>query len=646
MSALNGIFNWHGRPVSSADLASLAQYCRVSGPHRDGCGAPRPGLALQAHLLCFDCWSAQEEQPHSFANGSVLTWDGRLDNREDLLAILHHDLTEATDVVLVAAAYQRWGLDCLPRLLGDWCLALWDAAQERLVLATDYMRNRPLYYRETRDGLAWATRLEALVECYGLHGEPNDAYIAGLLTTGVPRDLSPYESVRMLRPGHWLVASRANRIEIRRYWKFSPARIRYRDPTAYTEHLRALLTEAVRVRLRAARPVWGHLSGGWDSGTLVCLANTLVRHRLVDAPALRTVSLRFRDAESDEQPFIAAIERWCRLSTITTTFTGLPEFPELPSDVVPFQRGRHLFDVLEAPVRAQGDHIVLSGELGDVVMFQGDVHPPPLLEPLHEGRVREFYRLCLARARARRQSIWTTIAWILLAGYGPLPHVMRLRRWMYPNPAAVRPMRPPVTTTALVRAPLPEEASLPDSSGYPSLKRGLVASMYRVAGTPFTATPDYSPHVWRTYPYAHRPLVEFILGAPTLAFWHPTRFRAGMQGAFPGVLPPEMFTRTTKGDARAAFSRDQQRRYQEIATRAIHDRPAREWELVRRGHVDAAILTTVLARLGQVAIAVDEIDMWFELEAWLRHQARSTATVPAATRHEAVAPALSSASRA
>jgi len=66
-------------------------------------------------------------QPHTFANGQVLTWDGHLDNRDDLARELHVELTaRTTDLAIVAAGYERFGCDSFKRLVGDWALVVWD----------------------------------------------------------------------------------------------------------------------------------------------------------------------------------------------------------------------------------------------------------------------------------------------------------------------------------------------------------------------------------------------------------------------------------------------------------------------------------------------------------------------------------------
>ena len=59
--------------------------------------------------------SRAERQPF-IGNHYALTWDGRLDNREDLVAVLRDSLTmESTDVAIVAAAFERWDTDCFEK---------------------------------------------------------------------------------------------------------------------------------------------------------------------------------------------------------------------------------------------------------------------------------------------------------------------------------------------------------------------------------------------------------------------------------------------------------------------------------------------------------------------------------------------------
>src|SRR5260221_14567326 len=126
MSAQAGIFYFDGRPIDP-ELprwlgASIAKY----GP--DGGGEfVGPGLMMVQRALHVTPEDPLERQPYVSTRGNVMTWDGRLDNREELLLQLSRDLRDdTTDVALAMAAYERWGLEAFPRLVGDWSAVIFD----------------------------------------------------------------------------------------------------------------------------------------------------------------------------------------------------------------------------------------------------------------------------------------------------------------------------------------------------------------------------------------------------------------------------------------------------------------------------------------------------------------------------------------
>src|SRR5260370_15857137 len=91
--------------------------------------------------------SRRETQPHISPSGAVITWDGRLDNRADLISELRDSLTiTCTDVVIVAAAYEKWATNCFATLIGDWALSIWNPRERSVLLAKDPIGTRHLYY--------------------------------------------------------------------------------------------------------------------------------------------------------------------------------------------------------------------------------------------------------------------------------------------------------------------------------------------------------------------------------------------------------------------------------------------------------------------------------------------------------------------
>src|SRR5579864_1640060 len=165
MSVQAGIWNFDGAPVDPEVLTKISSQTAEYGPDGeemliDG----NIGMLYRAFHTTSE--SRLEQQPHIFANGKVITWDGRLDNREELISQLGAPLNaRSTDVAIVAAAHDRWGCDCLRHLLGDWALAIWDPNVQELVLARDYIGVRHLFYYAQPKRLVWCNHLAPLALC-------------------------------------------------------------------------------------------------------------------------------------------------------------------------------------------------------------------------------------------------------------------------------------------------------------------------------------------------------------------------------------------------------------------------------------------------------------------------------------------------
>src|SRR5947209_15369688 len=105
-------------------------------------------------------WTAA---PDHAARTEVLAWDGRIDNRDDLVARIGPAFDEASDAALALAAYRRWGVAGLAHIVGDWSLVVRDAATDAIVLASDYAGVRPLYYCRRPGRVHWSFPLESLL---------------------------------------------------------------------------------------------------------------------------------------------------------------------------------------------------------------------------------------------------------------------------------------------------------------------------------------------------------------------------------------------------------------------------------------------------------------------------------------------------
>src|ERR671926_1181601 len=197
----------------------------------------------------------------------VLHFDGRLDNRCDLLSRLSLK-GDTSNAAIAHAAYERWSTAGFAHLIGDWSLVIRDHFNRMTVLASDFAGVRPLYYHVQAGRVQWSNRLQDLVEETGIT-DLDEQYIAGFLTIGGCANRTPYKGIYSVPPGHAVCVSPKG-TSLSRFWSMPLGdTIRYKNESRYEEELRALFREAVALRLQSESPVLAELSGGLDSSSLV-----------------------------------------------------------------------------------------------------------------------------------------------------------------------------------------------------------------------------------------------------------------------------------------------------------------------------------------------------------------------------------------
>src|SRR6202034_4129556 len=235
--------------------------------------------------------SRREKQPHLSSTGAAITWDGRLDNRAELISELRDSLTIAsTDVAIVAAVYEEWGANCFGKLIGDWALSIFNPRNRSLLLAKDPIGTRHLYYSFDNNQVTWSTILDPLVRLAGKTFALNEEYIAGWFSMFPAVDLTPCVGIHSVPPSSCVLLL-AGRQTVTRYWNFDPQkRIRYRTDAEYEEHFRTVFATAVQRNLRSDRPILAELSGGRDSSSIVCMADSIIAGGCAGTPRLDTIS--------------------------------------------------------------------------------------------------------------------------------------------------------------------------------------------------------------------------------------------------------------------------------------------------------------------------------------------------------------------
>ena len=311
MSGIAGIFHLDGRPVEAELLARMSATMAHRGLDGEAhwVGGPA-GLACQLNRITPE--SSSEQQPLASPSGAVLVFDGRIDNRRQLLESLGRAAIspESPDSVLVLAAYDAFGEQVGERLVGDFAFALFDPGRKRLLLVRDSLGVRPLYYSRIGRTLLFASEIKAILAHPDMSARPDDDMLADFLLSS-PRDpeITFFEGVSCVPPST-LIDVTHDGFRKHRYWDFDPgAEVRLGSLGEYAEAFRELFERAVRRRLRSAHPVAVSVSGGLDSSSILCVAETLAGRGEPVAPVTGLSYLDPAGGEADEEAFLAHIEK-------------------------------------------------------------------------------------------------------------------------------------------------------------------------------------------------------------------------------------------------------------------------------------------------------------------------------------------------
>ena len=314
MSGIGAIYNLDTKVVDVAALARINHLLRHRGT--DGSSIWHRGpIGLTHRMMWTTPESLSEKLPALSASGnSVITCDARIDNRSELipqLPFFGRRRDEITDSEVILAAYEKWGEECLPKLIGDFVFAIWNKREQILFAARDPLGVKHFnYYYRPGKLFALASEIKGLFALEEVPRELDEQHLGDyLVVNSEDKEATFYKDIKRLPATHALRVSRDG-LRIWRYWQPALDELRLRNDGEYLEAFREKFTAAVTSRLRSAYPVGSMLSGGLDSSSIVCVASDHLKHEGRDAlhsysaifPAVAKV-----DERIDETSFMQSV---------------------------------------------------------------------------------------------------------------------------------------------------------------------------------------------------------------------------------------------------------------------------------------------------------------------------------------------------
>ncbi len=576
-------------PAAWDRVAAALQAIRHRGPDGEGmAGIDAAGATVAAgtparlifgfrRLSILDFSSGADQPMRCPETGNLLVFNGEIYNFIELRAELEscgHRFRTTGDTEVILAGWREWGEKVFTRLNGMWAILLYDAASGAMFASRDRMGVKPLYFGSTSGQLAFGSEIRTVLMLLGQAPVINRAaafdFLAGIVIDHDDQTL--YAGIVPVPAGGlWRIGRDG-----------SLARGRYHDWPRETaalslDHLRDLLTDAVRLRLRSDAPTVSLLSGGLDSSLITWLAaahghdprtcfagafsygyDDPAEHAHDETERARRLIAALPEPLAHTIVQMSAVPRLDELLAMT----AVQELPSTTPSIIASYR-------LYQQIRAQNIKVAISGEGADE-LFGGYTR---LYLPLLA--VDELKQLDPAALAALLRSPYLSTGAVLrrLAWELPAAIVRPLLRRQRPNVAAMAPglwhgeAARFAEILALNRLPVSERlradvvtANMPELLRYAD-RNSMAAS------------------VELRLPFMDYRLVEYALSLPVAAKLGPAGGKQALRHAFAGIVPDSVLAQPkTHGFGNA----EQYRVLQMPLGPLIEQAPAETWDFIDR----------------------------------------------------------------
>ena len=471
MCGLVAVMGLQGQSVPTEALGAATEALAHRGPDDAGVYHCESGaVAFGFRRLAIIDLTASGHQPMSSSDGNfTIVFNGEIYNHVELrneLIALGHEFHSTSDTEVLLAAFCQWGPDCVLRFNGMWAFLIHDRASHKVFGARDRLGVKPLYYWSDSRWLVMASEPRAI----GASGltclQPNWSRLAESISWKLMdhADGTCIADIRQIPAGSRFWIDAQGKLELTRYWELPseerPGRVQ--TAQAWVEQLAALVTDALRLRMRSDVPVGFTLSGGLDSTLLICEAAHL------QDPRSRLLAFSYQDRQYDERVQIrdTVAQSGARLESITDEALDIATL--LPKIVRAHGEPVHSMAVIAnyalfGLARRHGVKVVIGGQgadesLGGYSSYQADYWHSLAGDGRYAalfGDVRSFARLNgVSSAPLLTQTLMRSLR-IALANTTPY---QRLRE-------RVRPATPSSATSALFSADLLATAPQPTLRG-------------------------------------------------------------------------------------------------------------------------------------------------------------------------------------
>ena len=331
MCGIFGLVDFSAAPVKTGAFKKISTMLSRRGPDEEGIFIQQDEdvscAILHRRLAIIDLHSGK--QPMANEDESIiLACNGEIYNykeiRDNLIAKGHVFKTNS-DSEVVLHAYEEYSTDCLTYFRGMFIFVIWDKNKQSLLIASDRVGKKPLYYYIDNLKLVFSSELRCLL-AYG-EREPQvnrKAIYQYLSYCYVPAPETAFSEIYRLMPAENIIFSDKKLIR-NKYWHIDFSNKISISEKKAAEEIRKLVWESVKLRMISDVPVGVFLSGGLDSSIV-----TAVMTKETPLP-VETFSVGFEERDLNELRYARLVQQYfnCNHNEVIMRAESFNRLPEL-----------------------------------------------------------------------------------------------------------------------------------------------------------------------------------------------------------------------------------------------------------------------------------------------------------------------------
>jgi asparagine synthase (glutamine-hydrolysing) len=315
-------------------------------------------------------------QPMSDRSGRFwITFNGEIYNYKEIrkeLIDLGHAFKTTGDTEVLLGAYSQWGQGCLAKLNGMFAFLIWDSKEKTLFGARDRFGEKPLFYAQNKNGIAFASEIKGLVPLLDQPIAANEQILCDYLVEAKMdhSNLSFFQGVLSIPAGHQFVVSNGD-LEVSQYWHLDTSERGFKGSIEdAVVQFKELFEDSIRLRMRSDVPIGTCLSGGMDSSSIVCVIAKMLQNEQFQSATRKTFTAHYPEFDESKQLDDVVRLANCESYRISPAPAGLNSLVELLwYQDEPFMS----FSVLASrevmrKARQEGVKVLINGQGADEVL--------------------------------------------------------------------------------------------------------------------------------------------------------------------------------------------------------------------------------------------------------------------------------------